>query len=278
MALLPQLTNHSDAGFITEGQDKKHNTSNNLDALIDNAMNRPSDLAVGAGGTFTLNTPQTDLDLYLASGLIRVTGSPAAPTNITVPDGNKRIAFFNDSTKTTTIDTVTGAATPVSIAPGVVKSLHIRGIEIIIVADDASQTGALLADGTVSVTGNFDWDDFELKRALLKDYAEKMTAPASSGTIDLDLELGNVFDVTLDQNTTFTFSNPPISGRAGSFTLYMRQDDTGGWLNTFPPSVQWEGGSKPTFSLTANQYDVVSFLTIDGGTIWSAFLGGLNFA
>ncbi len=274
---LPQLVAHSDSGFVSEGQDDKEDTSNLLDALIDNAMNRPSDLAVGAGGTFNLNTPQVDLDLYLASGLIRLTGSPGAATTIIVPDGNKRIAFFNDSTKTTTVDTVTGAATPVAIGPGVTKSLHIRGVEITIVADDALQTGALLADGTVPATGDFDWADFELKKAVLKDYAEEATAPASAATIDLDLELGNVFDVTLDQATTLTFSNPPASGKAGSFTLYLRQDSFGGWSITLPAEVKWEAGTAPVWSITANQYDIVSFLTIDGGASWHGFLGGLNF-
>ncbi len=274
---LPQLVDHSDSGFVTEGQDEKNDTSNLLDALIDNAMNRPSDLAVGAGGTFNLNTPQVDLDLYLASGLIRATGSPGAPTNIVVPDGNKRIAFFNDSTQTTTIDTVTGAATPAAIGPGVVKMLHIRGIEIIIVADDALQTGALLADGSTPATGNFNWQDNELKKVLLKDYAELSTAPASASTIDLDLELGNVFDVTMDQATVLTFSNPPITGRVGSFTLYLRQDPTGGWTITFPATVRWEAGTAPVISLGANDLDIMSFLTIDAGANWDGFLGGLNF-
>ena len=275
---LPQLTAHSDSGFVTEGQDKKHDTSNLLDALIDNAMNRPSDLAVGAGGTFNLNTPDTDLDLYLASGLIRLTGSPGGATNVVVPDGNKRIVFFNDSTQSTTIDTVTGATTPVLIGPGVVKMLHIRGVEIIIVADDALQTGALLANGSRAATGNFNWQDNELKKALLKDYAELSTAPASASTIDLDLELGNVFDVTLDQATVLIFKNPPITGRAGSFTLYLRQDGTGGWSITFPATVKWEAGTQPTFSVGASQFDIVSFLTKDAGASWHGFLGGLNFS
>ncbi len=274
---LPQMTDHSDAGFVLEGQDDKEGESNLLDALIDNAMNKPTDLAVGAGGTFNLNTPQSNLDLYLASGLIRLTGSPGAATTIIVPDGNKRIAFFNNSTQPTTINTVTGAATPVAITSGSTKLLHIRGAEITIVADDALETGALLADGSRLATGNFDWDDNELKRPVLIDYAEGKTTPASAATIDLDLTLGNVFDVTLDQATTLTFSNPPASGKAGSFTLYLRQDGTGGWSITLPATVKWEAGTAPTFSVTANQYDIISFLTIDGGASWDGFLGGANF-
>lgn len=275
---LPQLTGHTDSGFITEGQDDKEDTSNLLDALVDNAMNKPTDLAVGAGGTFNLNTPAANLDSYLESGLIRLTGSPAGATTIIVPDGNKRIAFVNASTQATTIDTVTGATPTVAIAVGAVKTIHTRGIEITVVADDSTITGALLADGTVAVTGNFDWVDFELKRPLLLDYAESLASPAAAATIDLDMTLGNVFDVTMDQTTTFTFSNPPATGRAGSFTLFLRQDGTGTWVPTFPTGVDWEGASPPVFSVGPGDVDVVSFLTIDAGTTWHGFLGGLDFA
>lgn len=57
----------------------------------------------------------------------------------------------------------------------------------------------------------------------LKDYQETLTAPAiASGVLTLDLELGNVFHVTLDENVaTLTLSNPPSEGveATGSFDL-----------------------------------------------------------
>ena len=112
---LPNLGGHSQGGTITEGQDTKENTSNLLDALLDNSVNAPDDFSVTAGGTFNLNTPQDYLDIYLANGLIRLTGSPVAATTIIVPDGNRRIAFANVSSQATTINTVTGASSPVSI-------------------------------------------------------------------------------------------------------------------------------------------------------------------
>lgn len=274
---LPQMTLHSDSGFVVEGQDDKEGESNLLDALLDNAINKPTDFSVTAGGTFNLNTPQGNIDLYLGSGLIRLTGAPGAPTTIIVLDGNKRIAIFNNSTQSTTINTVTGAASPVQIAVGATKTLHIRGIEITIVADDATQTGALLADGSVDVSGNFNWLDNQLKRPLLIDYGEASNAPASAASITLDIETGNTFDVTMDQNTTLVFNNPTASGNACSFTLYLRQNATGGWVVTLPGTVRWEAGTPPVLSTIANQYDIISFATINGGADWHAFLGGKNF-
>ena len=275
---LPKRGAHTDGGTITEGQDDKEVTSNDLDALLDNSVSASAEFDVTAGGTFNLNTPQGNLDIYLGNGLIRFTGTPGAPVTIIVPDGDIRVAFENVCGQAITVDTVTGATPTLALPNATRKSVHVRGIEISVIADDSTATGAFLADGTVPASGPFDWADQELKRALLRDYAETLVTPASAATIDLDLELGNVFNPVLDQNTTFTFSNPPITGRVGSFTLFITQDGTGGFTVTLPATVDWEGGVAPAFSTAANARDVVSFMTVDAGATWFGFLGGKAFS
>ncbi len=274
---LPNLGAHTDGGLITVGQDLKEDTSNDLDSLLDNSQNKVSTFVTTAGGTLNLDTPQANLDQYLESGLIRLTGSPGAGYTIIVPDGDKRIAFENASGQTATIDTVTGATPTQTLLDTILKQYHVRGIEISIVADLGSVAGILLADGTVNPTGAFNWADFEIARAELKDYAETRTAPAAAATIDLDLENGNVFEPTLDQNTVFTFSNPPITGSAGSFTLIITQDGTGGWTSTFPGTVDWAGGVAPAPTTDPNDVNILSFLTTDAGARWYGFVGGLDF-
>jgi len=274
---LPNRGAHTDGGSITEGQDTKEDTSNKLDNLIENSQNKSVDFDVTAGGTFNFNTPQANLDIYLENGLIRLIGSPGAATTIIVPDGNIRVAFENASTQSVTINTVTGAAAPIALPTSSVKTIHVRGAEFTTVADDATQTGALLADGSVNASGDFNWADFQLKRALLIDYAEGYVTLVPAASVTADMELGNFFDLTLDQVTTLVFDNPPASGRAGSFTLIVRQDVTGGRLITWPGSVNWEGAAAPTLSTGANQIDMLSFITINGGTTWFGFLGGKNF-
>ncbi len=275
---LPNLGAHTDGGTITESQDTKEDNSNDLDSLLDNSQNATDVFVATAGGTLSLATPQANLDLYLANGLIRLTGSPAGAFTVDVPDGDRRIAFKNESGQACTIDTVTGASPTVALPTGSTKLIQVRGTEIEIISDDATETGALLADGTVAATGPFDWADKVIARAELKDYAETKTAPASAATIDLDLENGNAFEAVRDQNTTVTFSNPPATGILGSFTLVLKQDPTGGWTTTMPGSVIWEGGTEPTWTTTANGTDLVSFMTVDAGTTWYGFLGGLNFS
>lgn len=113
--------------------------------------------------------------------------------------------------------------------------------------------------------------DFEFIRAKLKDYSETVNiiGAIGGGTQDIDLELGNVVTATVDTSeTTFTFSNPPATGAAGSFTLLLTNG--GSQTVNWPASVDWAGGSAPT--LTASGVDVLVFVTVDGGTIYHGML------
>jgi len=80
----------------------------------------------------------------------------------------------------------------------------------------------------------------------------------------VDLELGNVFTYTLSGGQTVTFTNPPASGTAGSFTMIVTNG--GSATLTWPTTVDWPAATAPT--LTASGVDVLFFTTIDGGTIW----------
>jgi hypothetical protein len=102
------------------------------------------------------------------------------------------------------------------------------------------------------------------------------TNAAATGAVTLNLTNGNVFNVTLTGNTTFTFSGA-TSGKACAFTVYLKQDATGSRIVTWPGSVKWSGGA-PSLTITANAIDVLVFETLDGGTSWFGSLVGTNFA
>jgi len=113
-----------------------------------------------------------------------------------------------------------------------------------------------------------------LGEVVLTDYSETLVTNATSGATEtLDLESGNVFDITLSENCTFTFSNPPATG-AGSFTLILRQDGTGSRTATWPASVDWAAATAPTLTTTASAVDILTFVTVDGGTTWYGFVAG----
>ena len=114
---------------------------------------------------------------------------------------------------------------------------------------------------------------------IFKDYGETTVTNATSGSTEtFDLENGNVFDLTLTDNCTLTFSNPPTSGTSGSFTLILRQDGTGSRTVTWPASVDWADASAPTLTTDASAVDVLTFITVDGGTIWLGFVAGQDFS
>lgn len=128
---------------------------------------------------------------------------------------------------------------------------------------------------TVGGTANF--QDNTVQRPKLQDYGETRTAPTiSSGTLTLNLENGNVFEVALNANiTTFTISNPPASGTAGSLTLKLTADGTARTI-TWGASVKWPGGTAPTLTSTNNKVDVLVFVTMDAGTTYYGFVAGQN--
>ena len=106
-------------------------------------------------------------------------------------------------------------------------------------------------------------------------YSEDVNAIGATGggTQDIDLTDGNVVTATVDTSAnTFTFSNPPASGKCGSFTIILTNG--GSQTVNWPGAVDWAGGSAPT--LTTAGIDVLTFTTADGGTIWYGFLAGAD--
>lgn len=98
-----------------------------------------------------------------------------------------------------------------------------------------------------------------------------------TGATTLNLAAGNVHRVRLTGNVTFTFSGA-TSGKACSLTLILVQDATGSRTITWPASVDWEAAAAPVLSTGANAVDILTFITVDGGTIWYGFFAGKGMA
>jgi hypothetical protein len=127
--------------------------------------------------------------------------------------------------------------------------------------------GATTLSGTLSVADNL------VNRPVLQDYAIEGSAIGNAGaTRTFDLAVANFFSVTIDQTTTFTFSNPPASGDFGAFVMEITNGAA--FVITFPASVDWPGGTAPT--LTASGKDQLVFTTRDGGTTYFGFVAGLD--
>lgn len=99
------------------------------------------------------------------------------------------------------------------------------------------------------------------------------TVNPAGTTETLNLTSANVFDITLDENITFTFSGT-VASKSCSFTLITRQDGTGTNTITWPTSVDWPGGTIPDVTTTASAVDIWTFMTVDNGTTWYGFQAG----
>jgi hypothetical protein len=100
-------------------------------------------------------------------------------------------------------------------------------------------------------------------------YSETVTTVGivSTSTYNIDLSLSNIFDITLGANVTFTFTNPPSSGISRPVTIILRQGAAGNRLATFT-NAKYTDGQLPVLSTGANQIDVLTFFTVNGGSFY----------
>ncbi len=226
--------------------------------------------------TFTVPTDRTadfidDLRLKLTDATT-LYGRITAQTYAAGPD---------TTTVTVALDSgsLSGSLTAVYVGVGDVgKPIHAAHV-----ATDASNVESELADklplagGTM--TGDIACGDNQVLRPKIKDYSEVVAVNATAtGAVTLDLENGNYHKCTLTGNVTFTFSNPSASGTACNLTVKCIQDGTGSRTITWPASVDWAGGTAPAESTGANDVDMFTFVTDDGGTTWLGSLWGADFA
>lgn len=88
---------------------------------------------------------------------------------------------------------------------------------------------------------------------------------------DVDCHLGTYFYKTITASTTFTFSNPAVTGEVTAFMLELTN---GAVASVFwPASVDWAGGVAPTLTTGV---DILTFVTRDGGTTWHGAVFSTN--
>jgi hypothetical protein len=155
-----------------------------------------------------------------------------------------------------TLDGITATTAELNYVDGVTSNVQTQL--------DAKMTPTYTGD--VDITGEL----------IVDSYNETYAAVTStSNATTVDCEAGNAFSHTLTENTTFTFSNPPTSGIANTFSLEIIQDaSASGFTVTWPASVDWPSATAPTLTATASAKDVFVFYTRDGGTNWYGFTAG----
>ena len=229
------------------------------DLIVATAADTVGRLAAGT------NTYVLTADSTTSSGLIW-----AAPTtgDITAVVAGTNISGGATS-GSATVNLAIDAAVDVGVdGTGVDVSFH-SGTAGDLMLWDASDKALEFTDAKITMGDNL------IETPEFIDYAESVNVVGGTGggTQDFDIALGNVHTATVDTSTnTFTFSNPSATGKSCSFTLILTNG--GSQTVNWPSAVDWAGGTAPT--LTTSGVDILTFMTIDAGTIWYGFSAGAD--
>jgi len=245
-----------------------------------------ADLGVTASAADLNTTDVTTLGTVEASKVV----TADANGDITFPDNEKALfgagsdlQIYHDGTNSYIQETGTGrlriaAADKIQFytadltdkfaeftVSGSVELRYANAIKFNTTSTGIDVTGAVAADSG-DISGEFIADSYNETYAAVT---------SSSNATTVDCETGNAFSHTLTENTTFTFSNPPASGTAYSFSIEIIQDaSASGYTVTWPSSVDWPSATAPTLTATASAKDVFVFTTRDGGTTFYGFTAG----
>ncbi len=100
--------------------------------------------------------------------------------------------------------------------------------------------------------------DTEMVGSVSGGSKNKVQSITGNGTINLDLSLYNVFEITANGNITLSPINIPASNVI-FFQVDIIQDATGNRTVTFFDNILWDDDVEPTETLTANKKDSFMF-------------------
>ncbi len=233
-----------------------------------------ADLGVTASAADLNTTDVTTLGTVEASKVVTADASG----DVTFPDGEKLgfgasndLQLFHDGSNSYIEDTGTGNL----IVKGTNLQLKSYFTDEMYLACDQNGAVTLYYDNSAKIATTSVGAD--VTGELIADsYNETYAAvTSSSNATTVNCHAGNAFSHTLTENTTFTFSNPPASGTAYSFSIEIIQDaSASGYTVTWPSSVDWPSATAPTLTATASAKDVFIFTTRDGGTTFYGFTAG----
>lgn len=170
--------------------------------------------------------------------------------------GNTLITGITTVTNTTNATSTTTGALIVTGGVGIGGNLFVGG--------NLNSAGS--SNINYSTTTNVNSGTYVYPR--FQSYSEVVTTLASTTAAqDLNLNLSNIFDVTLTQNTTFTFRNTATTGFGMPVTVILRQGGSGSYTASFT-GARYSDGVTPVLSTTVGQIDVLSFFTVNGGSFW----------
>lgn len=163
-----------------------------------------------------------------------------------------------------------------ALIPEIVKVTDITGLTFTVVRQQDGTTGRMFANGAIvslravsavfSELASLAGTETLTNKTITGTLETKVAVPA----LDLDLATANLFTKTIGEDTAFTLSNVPATGKVACFILDLTNGAA--FTITWWAGLTWPGGVAPT--LTASGRDMLGFITHDGGTTWTGLLLG----
>ena len=129
--------------------------------------------------------------------------------------------------------------------------------------------GATGPDGAVGPAGATGSDGLPGSglEALLDDYSIQGQLLSLTGNVSIDLDGGNVAQITMTGNiTSLAVLNWAVAATEAKLVLYIPQGAVAYTISGWPAAVKWLGGAAPVLSAVDGEVDMVVLTSIDAGT------------
>jgi hypothetical protein len=132
---------------------------------------------------------------------------------------------------------------------------------------------------SIDVNADSTFNGVNVTKLVLRNYGETVSALGNrSGSVELDLDVANVFTVNITANTTFSVKNFLTGATtSSSFTVFIR-NNAADLAITWPTNFKFPNGLAPIRTLAANRTDVWIFVSPDQGTTWYGNVALYNYA
>ena len=168
------------------------------------------------------------------------------------------------STSTTTAATPSGVKTAYDLAAaalpasggtmtGTITFASGQTINGYLPASGGTMTGAITFASGQTISG---YAQLAAAQSFTAGQRGAVVTIAGSGTVTIDLALGNNFAATLSGNVTLATPTGMVAGQTGSITL--TQDGTGSRLVSYS-GWKFPGGTTPTATTTASGIDIIAY-------------------
>jgi membrane-bound inhibitor of C-type lysozyme len=119
------------------------------------------------------------------------------------------------------------------------------------------------------------WESTDVYTVYARATSDPTIAIGAAGAAQaLDLAKYNIATMTLSANLTLSFTGA-VAGQHFAITCYITQDGVTPRTVTVSPTPKWDATAGAwVMSNTVSKVDVVTFVTLDGGTTVYGFLGG----